>query len=289
MTGALDAVIQGVLLGGLYALFAAGLSLIFGVMRLVNLAHGDLIVLAAFVILVVAEKLGLDPFAAVLVAAPILFAIGFVLQHVLLNRTLGRDLLPPLLVTFGLSIIIQNGLLQLFSADSERLRSGAIETASIALGGGIAIGVVPLLTLLSAVAVIVILNLIFYRTPLGRAFRATSDDLEVAQLMGIDHNRIYAAAMGLAFVVIAIAALYLGLRANFDPTIGPARLLYAFEAVIIGGLGSFWGTLAGGIVLGLAQTIGARIDPEWQILSGHLAFLAVLAIRPRGLFPRALD
>jgi branched-chain amino acid transport system permease protein len=289
MTGALDAVIQGILLGGLYALFAAGLSLIFGVMRLVNLAHGDLIVLAAFVILVLAQKLGLDPFIAVLVAAPILFAIGFALQHALLNRTLGRDLLPPLLVTFGLSIIIQNGLLQLFSADSERLRSGAIETASIALGGGIAIGVVPLFTLLSAVAVIVVLNLIFYRTPLGRAFRATSDDLEVAQLMGIDHNRIFATAMGLAFVVIAIAALYLGLRANFDPTIGPARLLYAFEAVIIGGLGSFWGTLAGGIVLGLAQTIGARIDPEWQILSGHLAFLVVLAIRPRGLFPRALD
>jgi len=289
MTGALDAVIQGVLLGGLYARFAAGLSLLFGVMRLVNLAHGDLIVLAAFVILVVAGKLGIDPFIAVLIAAPILFAIGFLLQHVLLNRTLGRDLLPPLLVTFGLSIIIQNGLLQLFSADSERLRSGAIETASIALGGGIAIGVVPLLTLLSAVAVIVILNLIFYRTALGRAFRATSDDLEVAQLMGIDHNRIFATAMGLAFVVIAIAALYLGLRSNFDPTIGPARLLYAFEAVIVGGLGSFWGTLAGGIVLGLAQTIGARIDPEWQILSGHLVFLIVLAIRPRGLFPRALD
>ncbi|MGH6740096.1 MAG: branched-chain amino acid ABC transporter permease, partial [Bradyrhizobium sp.] len=149
--------------------------------------------------------------------------------------------------------------------------------------------VVPLLTLLSAIAVIVLLNLIFYRTRIGRAFRATSDDLEVAQLMGIDISRIFATAMGLAFVVIAIAALYLGLRANFDPTIGPARLLYAFEAVIIGGLGSFWGTLAGGIVLGLAQTIGARIDPEWQILSGHLAFLVVLALRPRGLFPRATD
>jgi branched-chain amino acid transport system permease protein len=289
MTGWLDALIQGILLGGLYALFAAGLSLIFGVMRLVNLAHGDLIVLAAFIILLLAEKLGLDPFAAVLVAAPVLFTIGFALQYALLNRTLGRDLLPPLLVTFGLSIMIQNGLLQLFSADSERLRSGAIETASIALGGGIAIGVVPLLTLLSAIAVIVVLNLIFYRTPLGRAFRAASDDLEVAQLMGIDHNRIFATAMGLAFVVIAIAALYLGLRANFDPTIGPARLLYAFEAVIIGGLGSFWGTLAGGIVLGLAQTVGARIDPEWQILSGHLAFLVVLGLRPRGLFPRAVD
>jgi branched-chain amino acid transport system permease protein len=289
MTGWLDALIQGVLLGGLYALFAAGLSLIFGVMRLVNLAHGDLIVLAAFVILVLAERLGLDPFAAALVALPVLFAAGFALQYLLLNRTLGRDLLPPLLVTFGLSIILQNGMLQLFSADSQRLRSGAIETASIALGGDIAIGVVPLLTLVCAVLVIVILNLIFYRTRLGRAFRATSDDLDVAQLMGIDINRVFATAMGVAFTVIAIAALYLGLRANFDPTSGPARLLYAFEAVIIGGLGSFWGTLAGGIVLGLAQTIGARIDPEWQILSGHLAFLAVLVLRPRGLFPRALD
>jgi len=283
MTGWLDALIQGVLLGGLYALFAAGLSLIFGVMRLVNLAHGDLIVLAAFAILLAASKLGLDPFVAVLVALPVMFVIGLALQYVLLNRTLGRDLLPPL------SIIIQNGLLQIFSADSQRLRSGAIETASIALGGGIAVGVVPLLTLLSAIAVIVFLNLLFYHTPLGRAFRATSDDLEVAQLMGIDVSRIFAIAMGLAFIVITIAALYLGLRANFDPTIGPARLLYAFEAVIIGGLGSFWGTLAGGIVLGMAQTIGARIDPEWQILSGHLAFLTVLVLKPRGLFPRALD
>ena len=289
MTGWLDALIQGILLGGLYALFAAGLSLIFGVMRLVNLAHGDLIVLAAYAILVLAEGLGLDPFGAALVALPIMFIAGFALQYVLLNRTLGRDLLPPLLVTFGLSIIIQNGLLQIFSADSQRLRSGAIETASIVLGGGIAVGVTPLLTLLSAILVIVILNLVFYQTSLGRAFRATSDDLEVAQLMGIDHRRIFATAMGLAFTVIAIAALYLGLRANFDPTIGPGRLLYAFEAVIIGGVGSFWGTLAGGIVLGLAQTVGARINPEWQILSGHLAFLVVLALKPRGLFPRALD
>jgi len=289
MTDWLDALAQGVLLGGLYALFAAGLSLMFGVMRLVNLAHGDLIVLAAFVILFLAGKLGLDPFVAVMVSLPILFIAGFALQHVLLNRTLGRDLLPPLLVTFGLSIIIQNGLLEIFSDDSQRLRSGAIETASFALGGGVAVGVVPVLTLLSAIAVIMMLNFVFYHTPLGRAFRATSDDLEIAQLMGIDHRRIFAIAMGVAFVVIAIAALYLGLRANFDPSIGPARLLYAFEAVIIGGLGSFWGTLAGGIVLGLAQTIGARIDPEWQILSGHLAFLVVLVLRPRGLFPRAED
>jgi branched-chain amino acid transport system permease protein len=289
VTDWLNALTQGVLLGGLYALFASGLSLIFGVMRLVNLAHGDLIVFAAFVILFLAGKLGLDPFVAALLALPLLFVVGFALQHILLNRTLGRDLLPPLLVTFGLSIIIQNGLLEIFSADSQRLRSGAIETASFALGGGVAVGVVPVLTLLSAIAVIMLLNFFFYHTPLGRAFRATSDDLEIAQLMGIDVNRIFSLAMGLAFVVIGIAALYLGLRANFDPSIGPARLLYAFEAVIIGGLGSFWGTLAGGIVLGLAQTIGAQFDPEWQILSGHLAFLVVLVLKPRGLFPRVLD
>ena len=285
----LGTIIQGVLLGGLYALFAAGLSLIFGIMRLVNLAHGDLIVLAAFAILSLATWLGFDPFLAALFAMPAMFAAGFALQHVLLNRTLGRDLLPPLLVTFGLSIIIQNGLLEAFTADSRRLRLGAIETASIELGGNLAIGVMPLLTLGSAIAVILLLNLLFYRTALGRAFRATSDDLEIAQLMGIDHHRIYSITMGIAMVVATIAALYLGIRANFDPTIGPARLIYAFEAVIIGGLGSLWGTLAGGIIIGLAQTVGAKLNPEWQILAGHIAFLVVVVLRPRGLFPRAID
>ena len=284
-----DTIIQGVLLGGLYALFAAGLSLIFGIMRLVNLAHGDLIVLAAFAILALATWFGFDPFLAALLAMPAMFAAGFALQHVLLNRTLGRDLLPPLLVTFGISIIIQNGLLEVFTADSRRLGLGAIETASIHLGGNLAIGVMPLLTLGSAIAVILLLNLLFYRTALGRAFRATSDDLEIAQLMGIDHRRIYSIAMGIAMVVATIAALYLGIRANFDPTIGPARLIYAFEAVIIGGLGSLWGTLAGGIIIGLAQTVGAKMNPEWQILAGHIAFLVVVVLRPRGLFPRAVD
>jgi branched-chain amino acid transport system permease protein len=285
----LGTIIQGVLLGGLYALFAAGLSLIFGIMRLVNLAHGDLIVLAAYAILSLATWFGFDPFLAALFAMPVMFAAGFALQHVLLNRTLGRGLLPPLLVTFGLSIIIQNGLLEAFTADSRRLRLGAIETASIELGGNLAIGVMPLLTLGSAIAVILLLNLLFYRTALGRAFRATSDDLEIAQLMGIDHRRIYSIAMGIAMVVATIAALYLGVRANFDPTIGPARLIYAFEAVIIGGLGSLWGTLAGGVIIGLAQTVGAKMNPEWQILAGHVAFLVVVVLWPRGLFPRAED
>jgi branched-chain amino acid transport system permease protein len=283
-----DTIVQGVLLGGLYALFAAGLSLVFGVMRLVNLAHGDLIVLGAFLILVIVSALGLNPFVAALVAMPLMFCLGWALQYVVLNRTLGDDILPPLLVTFGLSIVIQNALLEGFSADSRRIPVGGLEAASVSLGP-IAIGVMPLLTFLSAVAVIVALNALFYRTGLGRAFRATSDDPVTAGLMGVDPKRLFATATGIAMIVVTIAALYLGTRSNIDPTIGPARLIYAFEAVIIGGLGSFWGTLAGGVIIGVAQTMGAAINPEWQILAGHVAFLLVLLLRPRGLFPRAND
>jgi len=285
----IDTVLQGVLLGGLYALYATGLSVIFGIMRLVNLAHGDLIVLGAFVIMVLSSVLGLNIVVAFAIAVPIMFAAGYVLQAALLNRTLGPDILPPLLITFGLSIILQNGMLEVFSADTRRLHVGALETASLPLGGGIAVGIMPLVCFLAAIAVILSLNALFYRTGLGRAFRATSDDTETAQLMGIDNRRVYAVAMGIALLICAIAGFFLGARSNFDPSIGPARLIYAFEAVIIGGLGSLWGTLAGGIVVGVAQTIGARIDPEWQILAGHVAFLVVLVVRPRGLFPRATD
>lgn len=284
----LDTIVQGILLGGLYALFAAGLSLVFGVMRLVNLAHGDLIVLAAYLILLLVSRLGLEPFVALLVAMPLMFAIGWALQFVVLNRTLGDDILPPLLVTFGLSIVIQNGLLEGFTADSRRIALPGIETQSIA-AGPVNIGVLPLLTLISAIVVILALNLIISRTQLGRAFRATSDDPVTAGLMGIRPRTIFSHATALAMVVVAVAAFYLGTRSNFDPSIGPARLIYAFEAVILGGLGSLWGTLAGGIVIGVAQTLGAAINPEWQILAGHLAFLAVLLVRPRGLFPRAVD
>jgi branched-chain amino acid transport system permease protein len=284
----LDTIIQGIMLGGLYALFAAGLSLVFGIMRLVNLAHGDLIVLAAFLILGLVNWLGLNPFLAALVAIPIMFGLGWLLQAQILNRTLGPDILPPLLVTFGLSIVIQNALLEGFSADSRRITVGPLESATLALGP-INIGVMPLLTFLSSVVVIVGLNQLFYRTSLGRAFRATSDDSVTAGLMGVRPDRIFATATGIAMVVVTIAALYLGTRANFDPTIGPARLIYAFEAVIIGGLGSLWGTLAGGVIIGVAQTLGAAVNPEWQILSGHIAFLAVLLFKPRGLFPRLAE
>ena len=286
---ALDTVLQGVLLGGLYALFAAGLSLIFGVMRLVNLAHGDVIVVAAFALLAIMQYLGLGLAPALLLIAPGMFVLGFALQYLLLNRVIGKDILPPLLITFGLSIFAQNGLLEAFSADSRRLPANGWENASLPLAPGLAIGVVPLMTLAAAIAVIVGLNQLFYRTKMGRAFRAVSDDPVTAQLMGVDHKRVFAIAMGVAFGVAAIAALFLGVRSNFDPSIGPARLIFAFEAVIIGGLGSLWGTLAGGVLLGLAQTVGAEISPEWQILAGHVAFLAVLIARPRGFFPRAVD
>jgi branched-chain amino acid transport system permease protein len=283
--GGLDTVIEGVLLGGVYALFALGLSLIFGIMRLVNLAHGDLILLAAYLVLSITTAFGLPLAVAIVLVVVAMFALGFALQRLVLERVLGDDILPPLLVTFGLSIVIQNGLLLGYGADSRRLQAGAFESSSVTLASGLSVGLAPLVALVTAIAAVALLQLIFYRTSLGRAFRATADNPAIAQLMGINERNIYAIAVGLSLAVSVIAAIMFGIRANFDPSIGPARLLYAFEAVIIGGLGSLWGTLAGGIVLGLAQTIGARINPEWQILAGHLTFLAVLMVRPRGLFP----
>jgi branched-chain amino acid transport system permease protein len=282
----LNVIIQGVLVGGLYAMFAAGLALIFGVMRLVNIAHGDLIVLAAYIALVATESLGIYPLTALVIVAPVMAAIGYALQRGLLNRTLGDDLLPPLLVTFGLSIIIQNGLLELFTADSRRLAAGDIEVASFPLIDGVSIGVLPLLQFAAAVAVIGGLQVLFYRTALGRAFRATSDDPAVAQLMGLDNRHVFALAMAMSLAVVGVAGVLLAIRTNFDPAIGPARLIFGFEAVIIGGLGSMWGTFAGGIILGVAQAIGAHINPGWQVLAGHLAFLVILAVRPEGLFPK---
>jgi len=285
--GWVDTVVQGLLLGGLYALFATGLSLIFGVMRIVNLAHGDLSILAAFLAVVAVESLGLHPFAALLLVAPLMAGLGYGLQRLVLNRLLGRGILPPILVTFGLSIIIQNGLLEVFSADSRRLNPGGIETASVAIGGQIAVGWFPLLTL--AVAVLVLLGLqgLIGRLAVGRALRATSDDQETAELMGIDNRQLYGLAMALSLAIVAVAGVFLGIRTTFTFASGPDRLLFAFEAVIIGGLGSLWGTLVGGAVLGVAQTVGAKLSPGWGILTGHLVFLAVLLFRPQGLFAKA--
>ncbi len=279
-------IIQGILVGGLYALFAAGLSLIFGVMRLVNIAHGDLIVAVAYLAFVIVKATGLHPLASLILVVPIAMAFGYALQRGILNRTLGKDILPPLLVTFGLSVIIQNGLLQIFTADNRKLQAGALETGSFPLLPGVDIGYLPLLQFTVAIAAIAGLQYLFYKTALGRAFRATSDDAETAQLMGLDQRKVYAWAMALCLGVVAIAGVFLGIRTNFDPAIGPGRLIFGFEAVIIGGLGNLWGTLVGGVILGVAQGIGAQINPGAQELAGHLIFLAVLALRPTGLFPR---
>ena len=280
-----NAVVQGVLLGGLYALFAAGLSLIFGVMRLVNIAHGDFIVLAAYLGLTTTTMLGIHPFLALLIVMPLMAGIGYALQRGVLNLTLGPDILPPLLVTFGLSVVIQNALLEGYTADPQKLAGGAIETVSLNFGG-LAVGVLPLLTMVMAITVIAVLQWLFYGTELGRGFRAVSDNQDIAQLMGLNKAHVFALAMAVALAVTAVAGILLGVRTSFDPSIGGGRLIFGFEAVIIGGLGNLWGTLAGGVILGVAQTIGAKIDPGWQLLAGHIAFLVVLAIRPNGLFPR---
>jgi len=280
----INTIIQGVMIGGLYAMFAIGLAMIFGVMKLVNIAHGDLIVLSAYVSLIVTQTLGINPLLSLLFVAPIMGVIGYLLQRGLFNRTLGGDLMPPLLVSFGLSVIIQNGLLQFFSADNRRLQAGAIEVASLRVSDAINIGVLPLLQLALAVLVIGGLQFLLYRTAIGRGFRAVSDDPKIAQLMGLNNKHVFGLAMGLSLAIVALAGVLLAIRANFDPATGPTRLIFGFEAVIIGGLTSFWGTLAGGIILGVVQALAASIDPGFQILAGHLAFLAVLAIRPSGLF-----
>lgn len=285
----IDAIVQGVLLGGLYALFATGLSLSFGIMRLVNVAHGDFIILAAYGGVVAVEQFAMPTYGSIVVIVPLMAALGYILQRAVLNHTLVGGLLPPLLVTFGMSVIIQNLLLIGFSADSRGLGRGAFENSSLDLGGGIALGWFPLLIFVTAIGVIVGLQFMSSRTRIGRVFRATSDDPQTAQLMGIDNRHAYSLAMALAMAVAAIAGIYLAIRTTITPTIGPSRLLYAFEAVIVGGMGSMWGTLAGGMILGVSQSIGYRIDPGLGSLVGHLVFLAVLMLRPSGLFPKTLD
>ena len=284
-----NTIIQGALVGGLYALFAAGLSLMFGVMRIINLAHGDFIVLSAYLAIVVMNGLGMNPLVALAIVAPFMFAVGYLLQRGLLNFTLGGDILRPLLVTFGLSVVIQNVLLELFSADSRRLQLPWLEMTSVRIGDQLAIGLMPATVFVVAVVVIGAIEILLHWTDLGRAFRATSDDTDTARLYGVSNRNIYAIATAIALAVVSIAGVLLGIRTIFDPTIGPARLLYAFEVVIIGGLGSLWGTLVGGVILGVAQAIGAAFDPSWDTLAGHLVFLAVLLFRPRGLIPKTFD
>lgn len=281
----INAIVQGILLGGLYALFAAGLSLMFGVMRFVNLAHGDFIVAGAFGALVLVQSTGMHPLLTLAIVLPVMALFGYLGQRLVLNRVVGRDILPTILVTFGFSVILQNLMLEQFSADSQRLSAGALDTASFGIGA-LSIGAVPLLMFSAAVGVLGGLNWFFGHTNTGRLLRATSDDGEIIGLMGADRRHLFAVATALASAVVAIAGVLMAVKTNFDPSAGPIRLLFAFEAVIIGGLGSLWGTLAGGIILGVAQGVGAQIDPGLQILAGHIVFLIILVVRPQGLFPK---
>jgi len=282
----INQLLQGILLGGLYTMFATGLSLSAGVMRFVNIAHGDFIVLACFALLVITTALGLNPVAATLIVLPLAFLFGFGLQRFLLQRVVGQNVLLVILVTFGLSVIIENGLLEGFGADTRKVSGGWLETATVALGHGINVGLFQVLTFIAAVALVAVLDLLLYRTGIGAKIRAVSDDVAAADLIGLSSGRIYAIAMGISFVTVGIAAGFMSVWTNFDPASGPTRLLIAFEVVVLGGLGSLWGSLAGGIVLGIAQSIGGQWDITWQMLAGHIIFLLVLAVRPQGLFPR---
>jgi branched-chain amino acid transport system permease protein len=280
-----DAIIQGILLGGLYALFACGLSLMFGVMRIINLAHGDLALLGTFMVLLVTEHLGLSPFAALVIVLPGAAVIGYAMQYVLFGPSLRGGELSPLLATFGLSVVIGNVLLEAFSADTHSLSAGALTTASWRISSQISISALSAVIFGVAVLVLGGLQLVLSYTQLGRMMRATADDPATAELVGINAKRVYGVATAIALATGALAGTFFGMRSAFDPTLGPSQLIFAFEAVVIGGLGSLWGTLVGGIALGVAQTVGAQaFGAQWSIFCGHALFLAVLAFRSQGIF-----
>ena len=284
----IDQIVQGVLLGGYYALVACGLSFMYGVMRIINLAHGSLAILAAFLVWYIAEHLGVSPFIALLIVVPIMAALGWILQRVVLDRSLRSGPLTPLLSTFGIAIIIDNLLFERFGADTRSLAPdiGDLSYKSWTLPGGVTVGQLGLLTLGTAVVLIVGLQLFLKYAPLGRAIRATAEDPDTAELMGINSRSVYAAAAAIALATVAIAGAFLGMRSTFDAYSGGAQLIFAFEAVVIGGTGSLWGTLLGAIALGVAQNLGAQVDAAWQILAQHLVFLVILFLRPQGLFSR---
>jgi branched-chain amino acid transport system permease protein len=281
-------IIQGILTGGLYALFACGLSLMFGVMKVVNLAHGDLAVVAGYVALGVIAVTHIPVLLSFLIVVPIMAALGYALQRTVIQASLDRSVLTTLLVTFGLSVVIENALLEYLHADSHALGTGnAIITGSFRISSQIQVAY--LLLLVFAVAVVVLLGLQYFlsASKYGRLIRAVADDREAAQLSGVDYRHVFGIAAAIAFGTVALAGIAYGMYSQFAPTTGTDTiLLFAFAAVVIGGLGSLWGTLLGGVVLGVAQLIGAQINPSNEVLAGYLVFLAVLVIRPQGLTAR---
>lgn len=272
---------QGVLLGGYYALIACGLSFMFGVMRIINLAHGDLAVLAAFLVWSIVGHTGMSPFLALAIVLPVMGGLGWLMQRAMLERSLRAGMLVPLLTTFGLGIVIQNLLFACYGADTRSLAPaiGDLAFDSWSLGSQIYISHLAGLIFLVAVLLLGGLQLLLAWTPLGRAIRATAEDPDTAELVGINSRSVYAAAAAIAVMTVAVGGTFLGMRATFGPYAGPTQLIFAFEAVVIGGLGSMWGTLFGGIVLGVAQNIGAQIAPNGFLIAGHAVFLLVLGAR----------
>jgi branched-chain amino acid transport system permease protein len=275
----INLLVQGALLGGYYALLACGLSLMFGVMRIINLAHGDLAILAAFLVFAISDQFDVSPFLALIAVIPVMAGVGWLLQRVVLERSLRSGLLVPLLATFGLSITIQNLLFEQFGADTRSLDIGDLAFSSLQVTPQLNIPYLGMLIFALALALLGGLSLFLKRTSLGRAIRATAQDPDTAELVGVNARAVYAIAAAIAVATVALAGALLAMRASFDPYSGPMQLIFAFEAVVIGGIGSLWGTLAGGVVLGLAQTIGASLDPRWFLLGGHLTFLAILGAR----------
>jgi len=274
----LTSIVQGGLLGGYYAIVACGLSFMFGVMKIINLAHGVLTILAAFALWAIADKLEYDPFLALIVVLPAMGGLGWLLQRAILERSARSGELVPILSTFGLAIVLENTLFEQFGADTRSLAPyvGSLSYDSVDLGAGVRIGKLAILTFVVAVLLLGGLQLFLIYTHLGRAIRATAEDPETVELVGVNSRSVNAIAAAIALVTVGLAGLFLGLRTSFDPYAGSMQLIFAFEAAVIGGAGSLWGTLAGGIVLGIAQTLGAHLHPQGFLLAGHGAFLLVL-------------
>ena len=281
-----NAVVQGVLIGGFYALFACGLSLMFGVMKVINLAHGDMAVVAGYTAVFLAPQLHVPMVWSFLVVVPIFALVGYVLQRTLLQKSIDRDPFTTLLVTFGLSIVIENLLLEIYTANGQSVNIGDLIAKSWQVNSMIYVSYVSLVVLIAAVLVLAAIQLMLSRTSTGRVIRAVSDDREAAQLCGANYRHIFGVAAAIAFATVALAGISYGVMTQFAPTSGGINLLFAFETVVIGGIGSIWGTLAGGVALGIAQQLGAHVNPQYQILAGNLLFLIVLAIRPQGFFGR---
>lgn len=274
--------VNGLLLGGTYALVGVGMSMIFGIVKLTNLAHGEFIILAAYFSVMISTALGLHPFLTLIITVPVMFAIGYLLQTLLINRMMARGSEPALLVTFGLSIIIQNALLLLFTADAQRLIVG-FQSKSIPLFSNVSIPILSLVCCGIGVLTIVILHFFLQKTFVGQSIRATSDDTVAAGLMGVNVRRTYGIAMGIALATTAIAGVVVGMPSTFYPTSGSEYLIIAFGVVVIGGMGSIKGTMVAGFVFGLARVLGGA---NYGLMAAYLVLLIMLAVRPQGLFSR---